>query len=275
MNNCEYYQELISRMLDDDLTAGEETALNSHLDTCGECSMMYEAFSGVSGMIAESLEEPPETLHENIMAEIRRSEIKKKNRRLRPVLTAAACFALVLIGAFGLKNTLFAAKAAAPMAMVQGAVSEDTAAAEAFPAEAPAPEPAAAAPFGQNNMLFAAAAAPTGEFSTEAAEMEEDKTEADTEAGYINEFVQEEIITVADSDTMDTLREILSDEIAEEKLDCRLLYTVLCEEDGSTFRIFGCSDGTLVCFDELDGNWYDSACGVDKCRTILSYYNKK
>lgn len=261
-------------MLDDDLTAEEETALKSHLDTCGECRMMYEAFSGVSGMIAESLEEPPEALHENIMAEIRRSEIKKKNRRLRPVLTAAACFALVLLGVFGLKNTLFAAKAAAPMAMAQGAVSEDMAAAEAFPAEAPAPEPAAAAPFGQNNMLFAAAAPAEG-FSTEAAEMEEDKTEADADAGCINEFVQEEFITIADSDTMDTLREILSDEIAEEKQDCRLLYTVFCEEDGSTFRIFDCSDGTLVCFDELDGNWYDSTCGMDKCRTILSYYNKK
>lgn len=271
MNNCEFYQELISRMLDADLTAEEETTLSSHLDTCAECRMMYEAFSGVSGMIAGDLEEPPEALHENIMAEIRRSEIKKKNRHLHPVLTAAACLAVVLLGVFGLKNTLFAAKAAAPMAIMESEVSLDMAAAEAFPAEEPAaaPAPAPAAAAGENNIFFTMAA-PAQVFDSEAAE-----TEEAADAGYIIESVQEQFITIADSDTMDTLREILSDEIAEEKQDCRLLYTVCCEEDGSTVRIYECSDGTIVFYDELAGNWFHSTCGMDKCRTILSYYNKK
>lgn len=268
MKDCEYYQELISRLLDADLTAEEEAALRSHLDSCEECRLVYEAFSGIGGMIVESLEEPPETLHENIMAEIRRAEIKKKNRRLRPVLTAAACLAVVLIGFFGLKNTLFAAKQAAPMVMAEAAVSGDMAAAEAAPAaaapaEAPRPAPAAAA--GQNNMLFAAAAAPVEAVCEEPAEAEET-----VDAGCKTEAVEGEYMSVADLETMDTLREFLAGERTEAETDSPLLYTVCCEEDGSELLIFAQSDGTIIYFDSVGGEWYESSRIEEICSNFLA-----
>lgn len=262
MNDCELYQELISRMLDADLTAEEEAALKSHLDTCMECKMMYEAFTGISGMIAESLEEPPEALCENIMAEIRRSEIKKKNRRLRPILTAAACFAVVLLGVFGLKNTPFAVKGAAPMAMEQTAVSEDMAA-----AEAPAPAPAADA--GQTSMFFAMAA-PAEVFSAEAAEPEEAAYN-----GCAAEAEKGEEIIIADSETMDALRELLSGESAEAEQNCRLLYTVCCEEDGSSMQIFEHGGGTIIYTDSRDGGWYRSSCVKEICGNFLAELSEK
>lgn len=269
MKGCEYYQELISRLLDADLTAEEEAALRSHLDSCGECRLIYEAFSGVSGMIAESLEEPPKTLHENIMAEIRRAEIKKKNRRLRPVLTAAACLAVVLIGFFGLKNTLFAAKAVAPMAMYEAAVSEDMAAQEAAPAEAPRPAPAAVA--GQNNMLFAAAAAPA-----EAACAEEPaEAEETADAGYKTEAAEGEYISVANLETMNALRELLAGERTETVTNCPLLYTVCCEEDGSELLIFARGDGTVIYVDNRDGEWYESPCTEEICSNFLAELREK
>ena len=37
MSGCEYYQELISRMLDEDISRDERAALAEHLGTCREC----------------------------------------------------------------------------------------------------------------------------------------------------------------------------------------------------------------------------------------------
>ena len=70
MNGCEYYQELISRMLDEDINRDERAELARHLETCPECRMMYQAFSTLSDTISCDLEEPPENLTDNIMAEI-------------------------------------------------------------------------------------------------------------------------------------------------------------------------------------------------------------
>ena len=97
MENCAVMQEWISRMLDEELNAEEQAALAKHLETCPDCRALYEAFSAVSGALREDLEEPPESLRENVMAEIRREEIRKKNRRPRwAVLTVAAAAALAL-----------------------------------------------------------------------------------------------------------------------------------------------------------------------------------
>ena len=81
MSNCELYQEMISRMIDDELSEEERTVLARHLDTCLECSALYAAFSGLSAAIADDLEAPPEELSDNIMAELRRADIQVKNRR--------------------------------------------------------------------------------------------------------------------------------------------------------------------------------------------------
>ena len=60
MSNCELYQEMISGMIDDELSEEERTVLARHLDICPECSTLYAAFRGLSAALADDLESPPE-----------------------------------------------------------------------------------------------------------------------------------------------------------------------------------------------------------------------
>ncbi len=104
MNSCAYYQELISSLVDGELSDKENEALMLHLNTCSRCNAMYAVFHDLSDILSEEPEPLPEGLHENIMAGIRRSELKKRNRRMRSVglrtaMTAAACAVLVLAAA--------------------------------------------------------------------------------------------------------------------------------------------------------------------------------
>ena len=101
MNKHAYYQELISRLLDDDraLTAEENAGLQAHLAECEECSAMYRAFAALSEGLGGDLAEPPESLRENVMAEIRREQIRERNRRpfrIGGFVAAAAVLALVI-----------------------------------------------------------------------------------------------------------------------------------------------------------------------------------
>jgi hypothetical protein len=101
MNKHTYYQELISRLLDEDktLTQTEEEELQAHLAECEECSAMYRAFSALSESLSGELDEAPEALRENVMAEIRREQLWKHNHRRIPwsgVAAAAAILALVI-----------------------------------------------------------------------------------------------------------------------------------------------------------------------------------
>lgn len=101
MNKHAYYQELISRLLDEDraLTAEENAALQAHLAECEECSAMYRAFAALSDRLGGDLAEPPESLRENVMAEIRREQVREQNRRPFRVggfVAAAAILALVI-----------------------------------------------------------------------------------------------------------------------------------------------------------------------------------
>ena len=151
MSSCEYYQEMISRMIDDELSEKERAVLARHLDTCPECSALYAAFSGLSAAIADDLEAPPEELSDNIMAELRRADIQVKNRRKprwRGVLAAAACLALVIMAA-RLVPDLFQASSAAPAAgeiaapaAYEYAAAEDNSV-ESVEEASPAEEPAA------------------------------------------------------------------------------------------------------------------------------------
>ena len=94
MSECQYYQELISRMLDKDLSKRERAAVMEHLDSCSECAAMYEAFSMLSDNVSANLVDPPEKLTEDIMANIRRSEMirknRKKSRQMKTVIASAA-----------------------------------------------------------------------------------------------------------------------------------------------------------------------------------------
>ncbi|MBR1566424.1 MAG: zf-HC2 domain-containing protein [Oscillospiraceae bacterium] len=104
MNSCEYYQELISSLVDGEISQEENEALMLHLNSCSRCNAMYAVFHDLSDILSEDPEPLPEGLHENIMAGVRRSEIMKKNRRMRRIglrtaMTAAACAVLVLFAA--------------------------------------------------------------------------------------------------------------------------------------------------------------------------------
>lgn len=124
MEQCAAMQELISRLLDGDLDAAEQAALAEHLAVCPECKALYEAFSAVSGALEEQQEEPPERLHENVMAAVRRDAMGKRNRRARrrwgALLSAAAVAAL----AIGLRFGLNRAPAALNMTAVDFAAEE-------------------------------------------------------------------------------------------------------------------------------------------------------
>ena len=106
MNSCAYYQELISTLVDGEISREEHEALMKHMKSCSACNAMYAVFHDLSDILAEESEPLPDGLHENIMAGVRRSEIMKKNRRMRKfglstALTAAACAVLVLFAAVG------------------------------------------------------------------------------------------------------------------------------------------------------------------------------
>ena len=108
MNTCDYYQDLISRLVDGEVSREEYEDLMEHMKSCSRCNAMYAVFHEMSEILQSEEPEPlPEGLHENIMAGVRRSAIEKKNRRLRATwvrtaLTAAACAVLVLFAAKGL-----------------------------------------------------------------------------------------------------------------------------------------------------------------------------
>ena len=99
MSSCEKYQELISRMVDGDLSQKEQKELLTHIETCPECAALYQAFSLLSDKISGELEESPLDLRDNVMAEIHREEIRRRNRLptiLRAVMSAAACLAVIV-----------------------------------------------------------------------------------------------------------------------------------------------------------------------------------
>lgn len=99
MKECEIFQELLSRLLDGELSGEERRRLEEHLNVCPECREMYRAFSAVSEALASDLEEVPAQLHEKIMDGVRAAPAPVRKRgvlvRLRPY-AAAACFVVIL-----------------------------------------------------------------------------------------------------------------------------------------------------------------------------------
>ncbi len=98
MSSCDKYQELISRMVDGDLSPEEKHDLADHVETCPSCSALFQAFFAISKQIGEDLEEPPLDLRDSVMAEVQRAEIRRRNRIptiIRGVLSAAACPAVI------------------------------------------------------------------------------------------------------------------------------------------------------------------------------------
>lgn len=164
MNDCEFYQELISRLVDGELNKSEYAALEEHMKNCDNCSAVYAVFASLSDIIGSEDEPLPEDLHENIMAGVRRHAMINKNRRrlskpVRNVLATAACAALVLFAARGLSP---AEKAQESVLSRSETVVMDARLEEAAPA-APAPvqEAQSAAPAVTASPVPTATAKPT------------------------------------------------------------------------------------------------------------------
>lgn len=172
MKSCREYQELISRLIDGDLSESEQADVRAHTAICPECAAVYEAFCSLSGELSGDLVAPPESLRETVMADIRREKLRAVRRPRRAIWTAAACLAVVLLAAFAAPRYLrmgSAAVTSAPAAaysMAAGAAEAESAVDcdEASPAEMPASEPKApaaesyAARAEQNDLMAADAA---------------------------------------------------------------------------------------------------------------------
>ena len=145
MTECEYYQQLISQRLDGELTAAQEHELAEHLSRCAECRAVDAAFRALSEGFGGCAEEAPEGLCENVMADIRRENIRAgystKKYGWRRLLATAACFAIIGAAASAALPALFSAgtSGAAPMAADVANETAGSAAEAAMPAEA-APE---------------------------------------------------------------------------------------------------------------------------------------
>lgn len=131
MSECGKIQELLSAMLDGEVSESEKAEIEKHVEGCPECRAMYNAFTAVSDSLNEP-EEIPEGLHENIVRSVK-AEGKKKKAPWKKVLPLAACLVLVIFGAFainGLDNTADKAMTAndsSESLMADSAVSNDAA----------------------------------------------------------------------------------------------------------------------------------------------------
>lgn len=91
--DCEKYLEIMSAMIDGEVSEDEQKELMLHIKNCKACKSAYDAFTAISAELSE-LVEAPENLCKNVM-----SEVKKTKKRPRPHFirygAIAACFALV------------------------------------------------------------------------------------------------------------------------------------------------------------------------------------
>lgn len=75
--NCEYYESLMSRMLDSDLLPQETELLREHIRTCKSCRTLCAAFSGMTLSLRDDLVEPPMGLADAVMSRIRTYEAEQ------------------------------------------------------------------------------------------------------------------------------------------------------------------------------------------------------
>lgn len=275
MNSCEFYQELISSMADGELSAEEQAVLAPHLEHCPDCAALYEAFQSISGLIAGDLAEPPETLSENVMAQLRRADIRAKSRKKKHwkgPLATAACLAVVIAAAWLMPN-LFRAGSAAPAEMPAAASDQAAPQAEeyAVPAEGIAPASAKAT----------AEAAPEAEVqesavSAEAYSMDEaaagepaDALPAPFTAGSREAAVEGEFIAL-EGDSAASFAALLTGSEAQlpgEQEDAA--YTVCCSVGQKEYRVSLRIFGQQVYY-SLDGSrFYLSSFGKAEFETLI------
>lgn len=275
MNSCEFYQELISSMADGELSAEEQAVLAPHLEHCPDCAALYEAFQSISGLIAGDLAEPPETLSENVMAQLRRADIRAKNRKKKHwkgPLATAACLAVVIAAAWLMPN-LFRAGSAAPAEMP--AAARDQAAPQpeeyAVPAEgiAPASAKATAEAAPEAEVQESAVSAEAYTVDEAAAGEPADALPAPFTAGSCEAAVEGEFIAL-EGDSAASFAALLTGSEAQlpgEQEDAA--YTVCCCVEQKEYRVSLRIFGQQVYY-SLDGSrFYLSSFGKAEFETLI------
>lgn len=101
--NCEQAAELMSAMLDGELTPQEQQALSAHLAQCEQCRALLEALRAADAAFKNEQSEPPACLREHVMAQIHRQSAQSKRRSVRNrvlgALAVAAAAAFILLSA--------------------------------------------------------------------------------------------------------------------------------------------------------------------------------
>lgn len=100
MRECDEIRELISAMLDGELSEAERAGVEEHIRSCPDCAAVYDSFAAISGTLSADMRDVPAGLHERIMSAVdvadKQRRLRKINRSVRQCLSAAACLAVVI-----------------------------------------------------------------------------------------------------------------------------------------------------------------------------------
>jgi hypothetical protein len=106
VDDCGKYRDMIDRLLDRDLSEEEEKALRAHMESCGDCRRVYDAYRAIADALETDLAEPPEDLLPGIRRRIAAGEAEKKKARTRfssrRIGLMAACLALMIFAGYQL-----------------------------------------------------------------------------------------------------------------------------------------------------------------------------
>lgn len=107
MKPCQEYEALISAVADGEATEAERRALMEHLSRCADCREAYTQSLLLHDVFSQWEEEAPEELLPAVMEQVRREPRQKARprRSWMPLLAAAACLALIVVG-FQVSGTL-------------------------------------------------------------------------------------------------------------------------------------------------------------------------
>lgn len=288
MANCEKYRYMICGLVDGELTAEQEAELRAHLDTCQDCTRVYNAVSGISDAISEDLAEPPESLSKGIMNKIRSSSGSGKIHHFAfgRFTALAACIALVLLA--GTKFGWFGGnldKGTPELASMRDAnsfdFSEDSEASEGIEAaddnkslaEAPLPyssdviEEGAQFKLPGNNMLTSGGSGSFEASVTETLAARFNEGKIDVFEGSSTK--EAPLLSISESMSKDSLIKILycsSEDASAIELAKDQDYTLLFS-DGSILRIWY-ADGTL-CYDFGDDNVFVASGSSDDFKDFI------
>lgn len=100
MNDCAYYEEQISALLDHMLSEEEERALRAHLEQCDRCRVLYQELAALSGALFALRQEPPPDFAQEIGRKA--SAYKRRRASRRSFAAMAAVLVLAVLGAGGI-----------------------------------------------------------------------------------------------------------------------------------------------------------------------------